>query len=373
MRIKDANVFSEHGFIKKDIYIDGEYICESLEVSDNSVLDASGLYAIPGLVDIHFHGAKGFDICDADENALLSIADYEALNGVLTLCPATMTIQKEKLLNVMRTISSHKNERGADYAGINLEGPFISKEKLGAQNPDYVLNPSDELFDMLQNASNGLIKLVDLAPETEGAFDFIKKYKDKVHISIAHTVSDYDKAKEAFMLGADHLTHLYNAMPPLLHRMPGPIAAASEKNAYVELIADGIHVHPAMVRLAFKIFDKDKIVFISDSMRATGLPNGTYDLGGLDVDVQGKSAVLSASPGTIAGSVTNLFECVKNAVLNMEIPLWDAVCAATINPSKSIGIDELYGSLDAGKYGNIILMNDRFEIKNIISHGKVIK
>ncbi|CBL12491.1 N-acetylglucosamine-6-phosphate deacetylase [Roseburia intestinalis XB6B4] len=232
--------------------------------------------------------------------------------------------------------------------------------------------PADkEMFLRLQERSGGLIKLVDIAPEEKGAMEFIEQCHDKVKISIAHTCSDYDTAREALEKGVGHMTHLYNAMPGINHREPGPIIAALEAGAEVELIADGIHIHPAMVRTTFRIFGADKVILISDSMEATGLLDGDYQLGGQGVTVKGRKAVLTKDPGVIAGSVTNLFDCMKNCVLNMGIPLEDAVLAATENPAESIGVEKDYGKIAVGNYGNLLLLDKDLQIKNIVQKGKI--
>ena len=329
-------------------------------------------YALPGLVDIHFHGAVGHDFCDADEAGLQAIADFEASKGVLAICPATMTFSEEILNGIMDVAAAHKNERGADLVGINMEGPYISPKKVGAQNPKYVMAADAGMFRRLQARSGGLIKLVDVAPEEPGNLDFIRECRDEVRISIAHTCTDYDTAKAAFAAGASHMTHLYNAMPGITHREPGPIIAALEDGAEVELITDNVHIHPAMVRFTFNTFGADRVILIADSMMACGLPDGQYSLGGQAVTVRGPRATLTEQPGTIAGSATCLFDCMKRAVLDMGVPLESAVRAATLNPARSIGIDGDYGSLDAGRYGNVVLVDDKLDIVKVIRHGEVI-
>ena len=333
------------------------------------VVDAAGAYALPGLVDIHFHGAMGKDFCDGSEEAIQTLADFEASKGVLAICPATMTFSEEILNNVMDAAAAHKNGKGADLVGINMEGPFISPKKVGAQNPEY-LHPADVgMFRRLQERSGGLIKLVDVAPEEPGALDFIKECHEEVRISIAHTCTSYDTALAAFDAGATHMTHLYNAMPGITHREPGPIIAALERGAEVELITDHVHIHPAMVRFTFNTFGDDHVILIADSMMACGLPDGQYSLGGQAVTVCGPRATLTEQPGTIAGSATCLYDCMKRAVLEMGVPLESAVRAASENPAKSIGIDNDYGSLSAGRYGNVILADEALNIKAVIQKG----
>ena len=213
MIIKNGLVFTSEGkFEEKDLYIEGEYVAK--ETTDNKEIKAEGCYVIPGLVDIHFHGCVRHDMCDGTEESIQALADYEAENGVLAICPATMTIPEEELFQAMNAAREHKNGKGADLVGINMEGPFVNKEKKGAQKEEDIKTADVELFHKLQEAAGGLIKLVDLAPETEGAMEFIDQVKDEVHVSIAHTMADYDTATEAINRGVDHITHLYNAMPP---------------------------------------------------------------------------------------------------------------------------------------------------------------
>ena len=233
MIIKNARIYTpEHTFKTGDLTIrDGRIAFGAPPLEGEEVLDANGAYALPGLVDIHFHGAVGHDFCDADEAGLQAIADFEASKGVLAICPATMTFSEEILNGIMDVAAAHKNGQGADLVGINMEGPYISPKKIGAQNPKYVQGADAAMFRRLQARSGGLIKLVDVAPEEPGNLDFIRDCHNEVCISIAHTCTDYDTAKAAFAAGASHMTHLYNAMPGITHRAPGPIIAALERDA----------------------------------------------------------------------------------------------------------------------------------------------
>ena len=371
MIIKNALIYTpRHTFEKGSILIrEGRIVPFGTPEEDEEVLDAEGLYALPGLVDIHFHGAMGKDFCDGTEEAIQTLADFEASKGVLAICPATMTFSEEILNGVMDAAAAHKNGKGADLVGINMEGPFISPKKVGAQNPEYVHTADIEMFRRLQKRANGLIKLVDVAPEEPGALDFIRACRDEVRISIAHTCTDYDTAIAAFVAGATHMTHLYNAMPGITHRAPGPIIAALEKGAEVELITDNVHIHPAMVRFTFRTFGDDHMILIADSMMACGLPDGQYSLGGQAVTVEGRRATLTEQPGTIAGSATCLYDCMKVAVREMNVPLESAVRAASENPARSIGIDADYGSLAAGRYGNVILADADLNIQAVIQKG----
>ena len=374
MIIKNANIYTpEHTFRTGDLVIrDGRIAFGAAPQEGEQVLDAKGAYALPGLVDIHFHGAVGHDFCDADEAGLQAIADFEASKGVLAICPATMTFSEEILNGIMDAAAAHKNGRGADLGGINMEGPYISPRKIGAQNPKYVQGTDAAMFRRLQQRSGGLIKLVDVAPEEPGNLDFIRDCAGEVRISIAHTCTSYETAKEAFAAGASHMTHLYNAMPGITHREPGPIIAALEDHAEVELITDGVHIHPAMVRFTFNTFGDDRVVLIADSMMACGLPDGAYSLGGQAVTVRGPRATLTEHPDTIAGSATCLYDCMRRAVVDMGVPLESAVRAASENPARSIGVDADYGTLAPGRYGNVILADDDLNILTVVQKGKII-
>lgn len=375
MIIKNASVFTEEGkFVKKDIYIkDAQFVKTEAEAETDTVIDAEDCFAIPGLTDIHFHGCVGYDFCDGTKEAITKMAEYEASIGVTSIVPATMTLSEEELKKICETaavyVRTAENDKAADLCGINMEGPFIAENKKGAQNPAYIHKPDAVMFDRLNEASGRMVKLVDVAPETEGAMEFIQAKKNEAVISIAHTCADYDVACEAFEKGATHVTHLYNAMNPYTHRAPGPIAAAADAGAEVELICDGVHIHPAAVRTTFKIFGDDKIILISDSMMATGLDDGDYSLGGQAVKVVGNLATLA--DGTIAGSATNLMDCVRTAVQKMHIPLESAVKCAAVNSAKSVGIYDKYGSITPGKTANVVLLKkSNLALEGVILRGK---
>ena len=370
MIIKNGQVFSEEGiFYTGDVFIEQDKIVAG---GSGEVLDATGLYVIPGLTDIHFHGCVGYDFCDGTKEAIEKMAEYQLKNGITTICPASMTFSEEQLSAIFANAASYSGETGATLVGINMEGPFISMEKKGAQNGAYIHKPDAEMFFRLQDAAKGLIKLVDIAPEVEGAMECIEAISDSVRVSVAHTNADFDVAEEAFAKGASHVTHLYNAMPPYSHRAPGVIGAACDNdNVMVELICDGVHSHPATVRTTFKMFGDDRIILISDSMMACGLEDGQYTLGGQAVTVKGNLATLTEL-GNIAGSVTNLMKCMRKAVKEMQIPLESAVKCATANPAKAIGIYENYGSLTLGKAADVVLLDKDLEIQYIIKSGKIV-
>lgn len=410
-RIEGGLVFTGERFHAADVVIGGGRFSAVVASSDGAlmaardpaVLDATGCYVIPGLVDIHFHGCRGADLCDGTEESLRTIAAYEAARGVTAICPASMTFPFETLAQAFGAAAAFAGGEAdgmAALVGINMEGPYISPEKVGAQNPAFVRGASIEEFDRLQEIAGGLIRLVDVAPEEPGNLEFIGQIAGataenggtaggepgdaaaarggatttggRPRVSIAHTCADYACAAEAFERGARHMTHLFNAMPGLHHRKPGPIAAAAERDdVTVELICDGIHVHPAMARLAFDLFGRDRVCLISDTMRACGLDDGTYDLGGQDVTVRGPRATLA--DGTLAGSVSDLMRCLVCAVQEMEIPLEDAVRAATINPARAIGIDAERGSIARGKIADAVVLGPDLEVRRVVVRGKLLK
>ena len=381
MIIDNVKVYTEEKtFVNGGIILDGDKIQsvymeeEKPQFGEQEVVDGNGAYAIPGLIDLHFHGCKGDDFCDGTQEAIERIAQYEASIGVTAIAPATMTLPVEELKQILSVAAEYKkkgtNPKAADLVGINMEGPFISKVKKGAQDERNILPCNIEIAEQFLEASEGLAKFIGIAPEdNENYLEFIEAMKGKVDISLAHTNSDYDTAKKAFDAGANHAVHLYNAMPAFTHRAPGVVGAVYDsKHVMAEIICDGIHIHPAMVRATFEMMGADRMILISDSMRATGMPDGQYTLGGLDVKVVGKRATL-VSDGAIAGSATNLADCMRTVVKERQIPLETAVACATINPAKSLGIDDQYGSIKAGKKADIVLLKDNLDLELVIKDG----
>ena len=374
MIISNANILTrDNEFKLGNIEIeDGRIKCLIFDDVSSSDYDAKGAYVIPGLIDIHSHGAIGHDYCDANAKDLDEITSYELSCGVTSLCATTMTYPQEKLTSVMQELANYESKCGSEIVGINMEGPFISKERVGAQNPEYVQAPDFEMLKSLDEASGGKIKLVDVAPEVEGCIDFIKQASKNYVVSVAHTNCTYEIALEAYKAGARHLTHTFNTMPPIAHRSPGPIPAAAESGAFAELICDGQHVNYAAVRLAYKLFD-NKICLISDSCEATGLNDGEYSLGGQQIIKQGTKVVLKDDKNTIAASATNLFDCLKHAILDANIQKEVAIASATINPAKAIGIDSLYGSIEPGKFADLLVVNDKFNLVDVFKKGTCFK
>lgn len=356
----DRFTFEPGTVIIEDDRISSVEKCDMAELTK----EESKRYLLPGLVDIHLHGCAGYDFCDGTKEAFEAIENYEISHGITSFCAATMTLPAEKLEEICMAAGRYKT---TGMKGIYLEGPFISKGKKGSQNTEFIQMPDMELIERLQESSGGFLKIVTIAPEVQGALECIKRGNGSFRFSIAHTCADYETALKAIEAGASHVTHLYNAMPPFLHRAPGVIGASADREeTEVELICDGIHVHPAVVRSTFKLFGEDRIVLISDSMMAAGMQDGAYTLGGQKVLVKGKNAVLE--DGTIAGNVSNLYDCMLMAV-SMGIPKESAIRAATFNPAKAIGIDNEYGMLESGKAADILVTDLDLGLREVIKSG----
>ena len=380
MIIKNVIVYTEDkkftagGIVVHDDKIESIYTTENVpDMLGEEVVDGQGAYAIPGLIDLHFHGCMGDDFCDNSKEAIENIAKYEASVGVTTIAPATMTLPVEELEDILRTAAEYKkkqNPKGADLVGVNMEGPFISPVKKGAQDERNIMPCDTDICQRFLDASEGLVKFVGLAPEeSEDAVAFVEAMKDKVNISLAHTNADYAHAKAAFDAGANHAVHLFNAMPAFTHREPGVVGAVSDSaHVMAEIICDGVHIHPSMVRAAFKMMGADRMILISDSMRATGLEDGEYTLGGQPVTVRGNLATLH--DGTIAGSATNLMDCMRFVVKTVGLPLETAVMCATENPAKEIGIFNEVGSISVGKRADFVLLDQELNIAAVYIDGK---
>ena len=335
-------------------------------------VDLQGATVIPGLIDVHNHGNSGADFSDGDYEGLKTMARYLLKNGITSFAPASMTLPYDVLAKAFATGRKLADEAPADCArlmGIHMEGPYFSEKKKGAQNAAYLKNPDFEGFRELYEGCGGLVRIVDVAPELPGAAEFVEQAKNLCTVSVAHTDSDYDHAVTAFAAGATHLTHLYNAMPAIHHRKPGVIPAAVEnKNVRAELICDGLHAHPACVRLAFTMFG-DRIVLISDALRCCGMPDGQYELGGQQVFLSGGVARLA--DGTIAGSATNLYDCMRNAIA-FGIPEETAVRAATWNPACAIGTGDRIGSIETGKIADFLVCSPDYAEKRVFLGGREI-
>ena len=368
------------------IFVDNEFRLGAFEVVDGKfgailpenvpadAIDLGGATVIPGLIEVHSHGCAGADFSDGDYEGLKAMAKQYAAWGVTSFAPASMTLPYDVLEKAFATAKRlvEENIEGLSVLrGIQMEGPFFCYAKRGAQNADYLKNPDFEGFKALYDGCDGLVRIVDVAPELPGAAEFVAQASKLCTVSIAHTDSDYDHAKAAVDAGVTHLTHLYNAMPAIHHRNPGVIPAAVE-NAKVqaEIIADGYHIHPSSVRLAFTMF-KNRMVLVSDSGRCAGKDEGyQFDLGGQMAELRGGVAKLVGT-NTIACSASNLWTCLCNAI-SWGIPEEEAVRAATYNPACALGVQDKVGSIATGKIADFLICADGYTGKRVFLAGKEI-
>ena len=373
MLFKNANIFVGGQFQHGSFRVENRKFAEILTtVPDEDGTDLQGRYVIPGLIDVHNHGNSGADFSDGDYDGLVKMAQYLAANGVTSFSPASMTLPYDVLETAYKTAVRLRNEQPEGCArlmGIQMEGPFFSEKKKGAQNGAYLRLPDFEAFQRLYDASEGLIRIADVAAELPSAVEFAEKASKLCTVSIAHTDCTYEEATAVFDAGASHLTHLYNAMPGIHHRKPGPIGAGSEReNVVAELICDGQHIHPSAVRMAFRLFP-GRICLISDALRCCGMPDGQYTLGGQDVFLSGGVAKLR--DGTLAGSATNLYDCMRKAV-EFGIPKEQAILSATLIPAREIGCEAEIGSIESGKLADFVVCDEGLSLVRVFMGGKQI-
>ncbi len=334
-------------------------------------VDLEGAYVIPGLIDVHTHGNSGYDFSDGSDEGMSTMAKYLASCGITSFAPTSLTLPYEQLAKAYataRNLLERKEQGVATVRGIHMEGPFFSMAKKGAQNGEYLRLPDYVAFKALNEGCGNLIKIADVAPELPGAEDFIRSAKADCTVSIAHTDTDYDHAAKAIAAGATHMTHLYNGMNGIHHRKPGPIVAAAEaENVSAELISDGLHVHPAAVRFAFRVFGAARMVLISDSLRCCGMPDGEYEIGGQRAFLSGGVARLA--DGTLAGSATNVYDCMLRAI-SFGVPREDAIRAATWNPARQLGCLAEVGSIEQGKVADFVICDAALNRKAVYLAGQ---
>ena len=374
MILKNAEIFDGNfDLVHADVRVEKDRIeAVGQGFSGEDELDLSGCVVSPGFVDIHIHGRAGADTCDATRGALSTMASSLIQQGVTSFCPTTMTVslpEIRKALAAARDCMENPPE-GAAVIGVNMEGPYISPHRKGAQSEEFVRRPDAAEFRSLYDECGGIVRFVDIAPEREGADDFIRETAKYCCVSMAHTEADYDAAKRSFNLGISHVTHLFNAMNGLNHRAPGAVGAVfDDSSVSAELICDGFHIHPAVLRTAFRLLGEKRTVVVSDSMRAAGLPDGVSELGGQTVYVKDGRARLA--DGTIAGSTTNLCDEVKNLV-NFGVPLRQVFRSATINPAREAEMDGEIGSIEPGKIADLYVFDSNLGLKLVIAKGKVL-
>jgi N-acetylglucosamine-6-phosphate deacetylase len=376
MLLKNAKVVNDQfDVVDAEVQIQGEKIEKIVPqgtVQDDQVYDLAGCTIIPGFIDQHIHGCAGYDTGDATPEAIEGMSAHLAKHGVTSFCPTTMTLPGDQLSKILKNVK-HCMDHGVSGAypqGVNMEGPYIAMSKKGAQNAAYVRNPDPEEFKGLFDECGGIIKLVDIAAETDGADEFIRQVCPLCQISLAHTAANYEQAKHGFDLGISQVTHMFNAMSGLTHRAPGVVGAVMDDDKVrAELICDGFHISPVVLRIAFKTLGEDRTIVVSDSLKAADCPDGEYELGGQPVFVRNGKALLE--DGTIAASTSNIHEEFKN-LLSFGIPFRQAVKSATINPARQLKVDHMTGSIKEGKLADIVVLDQNYDIKMVIITGKVV-
>ncbi len=341
----------------------------SPQSNHDEAMDCGGLLVLPGFLDIHTHGGDGIDVCGCSPDELQKLTDYYARHGVTAFCPTTMTLPADALQHIFETVKQIRGkETGARILGVNLEGPFVSPEKCGAQNPAFLRLPDVDEIRRLHAISP--VALIDLAPELPGALDFARAVSKDMVCSVAHTNATFAEVQAAFQNGFSHVTHFFNAMTPLHHRAPGAVGAVLfDDRVTAELICDGFHLAPDTVRLAFKLLGGVRTVVVSDSLSCAGCPDGRYLLSGQAVRLQNGHATLE--DGTIAGSTTNVFDEFRN-LLSFGIDMPTAVAACSANPAKAIGVYDRCGSIEEGKWADLLFVDAEMHLQHVMIHGEMI-
>ncbi len=394
MLLRNGLVLDENfHFIKQDILIEGGRFTEiSAQINcdragkEMNVIDVDGAFVVPGLVDIHVHGADGEDYSNADRESLEKIARRLASLGTTSFLAASLSMHSDRLMQLYSMTADYRAQQksvagAAKLEGLYMEGPYLSFAKRGSQDDRFLKQPDMEEFKKLQAASGNAIKIISIAPELQGAMEFITKAASPenemtVILSIAHTGCDYQQAKMALESGATHITHLYNGMLPFHHRKPGILGAVSDNSSVtVELICDGVHVHPAAARIALRLVSEDRMILISDGLAPMGCINmphlqTEFDFGERKVILNNGRAQLE--DGTLAGSVTDLLQCVKNAV-KFGFETTAAFKAATINPAKKIGMENEIGSIAVGKRADFLILDRNFNLSSVYIDGTDIR
>lgn len=371
--IINGKIVLHDGIVEKNLFIDDDKIVEISERNPVSeeIIDAQGLYVAPGFIDVHTHGRGGSDTMYATFEDLNTISKAALKTGVTSFLPTTMTMPVEDIAKAIQVIADNKDKvEGAQILGTHLEGPFFNKKYKGAQPEECMILPTVENYLSFVKDNQDIVRKISIAPELDHSIELIEYLKDKnTVVSMGHTNATYEEAQKAIDAGATSGTHTYNAMTPLTHRAPGVVGAIMiNDSVYAELILDGIHVNFAAAKALLRAKGKDKVVLITDSMEAAGLPDGTYSLGGQPVYVVGKEARLA--DGALAGSIANMNECVKNAYQNLNLELYEAINLATYNPAQSLH-EDMIGEIKEGNYADIIFIDEDIDIKNVIIKGNV--
>jgi N-acetylglucosamine-6-phosphate deacetylase len=377
--IKGGKIILENQVLMNKVLIFNDKIVDILDEEDfekkcmahvMNIIDAHGKYVSPGFIDIHIHGSGGKDTMDGEASDLRIICETIAKSGVTGFLPTTMTMEKEKIYKALDSvkIASAENIKGAKILGAHMEGPFISRKYKGAHKTEHIIKPD---FEFIKNYKD-IIKIITMAPEEDLQFNFIKRVKNNsdIVLSMGHTASDYETAMEAVEAGISNASHIFNAMSAFHHRAPGAVGAVLKSNISFELIADTLHIHPAVFQILLNAKGKDKMILITDSMRAGYMKDGKWELGGQEVIVENNSARLN--DGTLAGSILTLNKAVLNMMKYTDLKIYEAVALASLNPAKLINIDNAKGSIKIGKDADLIIFDEELKVDLSISGGKII-
>ncbi|WP_078411336.1 N-acetylglucosamine-6-phosphate deacetylase [Priestia abyssalis] len=373
------NQWIENGYllIENDV-IDGAGSMETCPEPDEQyiTIELSNEYKlIPGFIDLHIHGAAGADTMDGTQEALGTMAAALPMEGTTSFLATTMTTAQSDIERALQNAATYINQHGvtgkAEVLGVHLEGPFISPKRIGAQHPDYVMMPSIDLFRKWQELAGGHIKLVTMAPEQPNGLELVRYLKEQgVVASIGHSDATYEEVVKSMEAGVNHATHLYNQMRPIHHREPGVVGAVLlHDEIKCEIIADGIHSRPEMVRFAYNNKGQEGLILITDAMRAKCLGEGTYDLGGQDVTVKDGQATLA--DGTLAGSILTLKDAAKNVQQYTKCGLEAVIQMASVNPAKQLNVYDRKGSIETGKDADLVILDQNDEIYMTFCRGQI--
>lgn len=380
--IRNGFIFeNDKSFIRKDILINNRKITKidtkiNDEIDENflEVLDAEGCLVVPGFIDIHTHGANGFDIMKSDYEALDCLSCFFASKGVTTFLPTTMTDSIDNTDRALRSIRNaiEKGTTGARIIGINMEGPFISPEYKGAHPKEYIIEPDPQIIKKFIHESGNNVRIMTLAPELKGIKEIVNKFSGEgIVFAVGHSGIDFISVKGTFDNGFRHVTHLFNAMTGLHHRAPGLVGAALDSdNVTVEIIPDCIHVDPAVIRATIKCKTPERVVVITDSILAAGINEGRLPFGGQQIIVKDGAATLEN--GILAGSTLTMIDAVRNMVLKVGVSLEDIIKMVSSNPAKVINIYDRKGSISEGKDADLVILDEGLNIRATIVEGAIV-